>query len=393
MTFTITRAAVAALAAAAVGAAVAACGSAAVSPSARPAGAAAGAAPVSMATSIATTADSWAVLPMAADPTFWEVFARTGNSGRWQLVTPPGVADNGGLVASAGAAGSLTVAVRPSQDLSFSPLAQTADGGTTWSTGGPINAAVAATPDALAAAGGNLVALLGNGTIEASADAGASWSVLAKPGAIAASPAARACGGAVRVTAISFGVASGEVLAGGTCGTSGTTAVFDYSPASGWQRLSLPVPGQLVRLTDGLALVRGKSGLSALWRGFGWYAYAPLADGSPLPALQPSQAAWAQSGPLPASGAITASGTLDFGGAWVLLPGGRAATVSLTSPQWRWLPAVPAGTSVLASGPDGAVDALAVSGSTATVWRLALKATAWTKVQAISVPIQYNSSS
>ena len=98
------------------------------------------------------------------------------------------------------------------------------------------------------------------------------------------------------------------------------------------------------------------------------------------------------------SGAITASGTLSLDGAWVLLPGGRAATVSLAAataggPQWRWLPAVPAGTSVLASGPGGAVDALAVAGLAVTVWRLAPKATGWTKVQAISVPIQYGSSS
>ena len=110
--------------------AVAACGSStasSVSASGAP-GVASGT--VSMATSIATTADDWAVVPMSADPAFWEVFARAGNSGSWKLVTPPGVADNGGLVASAGGAKSLTIAVRPSQDLVFSPLAETANGGT-----------------------------------------------------------------------------------------------------------------------------------------------------------------------------------------------------------------------------------------------------------------------
>jgi len=135
-----------------------------------------------MATSIATAADDWAVVPMSADPAFWEVFARAGNSGSWKLVTPPGVADNGGLVASAGGAKSLTIAVRPSQDLVFSPLAETANGGTSWSSGGPINAAVADSPDALAAVGSDLAALLSNGTIETSSDAGATWSTLAQPG-------------------------------------------------------------------------------------------------------------------------------------------------------------------------------------------------------------------
>jgi hypothetical protein len=330
---------------------------------------------------------------MAANPAFWEVFARSGNSGSWQLVTPPGVADNGGLVASAGGPKSLTIAVRPSRDLVFSPLAVTANGGASWSTGGPINAAVAGSPDAFAADGSDLAALLSDGTIETSSDVGATWSTLAKPGAIAASPAAKGCGGAVRVTSVSFAMTSSEVLAGGTCGTGGITAIFAYSPGTGWQRLNLPVSGQLVRLTDGMALVQGKSGLAALWRGTGWYAYAPL-SGTP----QPVPTNWDESAPLPVADGIIASGTLQVGGAWVLLPGGRAATVSLTGttpggPQWVPLPPVPAHTTVLASGPDGATDALAVSGETLTVWRLAPKAAVWSRVQTISVPIQAGSSS
>ena len=79
--------------------------------------------------------------------------------------------------------------MRPSQDLLFSPLAATANGGASWSTGRPLNAAVAASPGAFAAYGSHLAALLSDGAIETSADAGATWSTLAKPGAIAASPA------------------------------------------------------------------------------------------------------------------------------------------------------------------------------------------------------------
>jgi len=373
--------------------AVAACGSSTASSASASGAPGVASGTVSMATSIATTADDWAVVPMSADPAFWEVFARAGNSGSWKLVTPPGVADNGGLIASAGGAKSLTIAVRPSQDLVFSPLAETANGGTSWSTGGPINAAVADSPDALAAVGSDLAALLSDGTIETSSDAGATWSTLAQPGAIAASPAAKGCGGAVRVTSLSFGITGSEVLAGGTCGTSGTTAVFSYTPGGGWQRLSLPASGQLVRLTGGMALVRGKSGLAALWRGFGWYAYAPL---SSTPHPVPTN--WGKSAPLPLPGAITASGTLQPGEAWVLLSSGRAATISDLGttpggPQWLLLPPVPPHTTVLASGPDGATDALAVSGTTLTVWRLAPKATVWSRVQAITVPVQAGSSS
>ena len=227
---------------------------------------------------------------------------------------------------------------------------------------------------------------MSDGTIETSADAGTSWTTLAKPGAIAASAAAKGCG-TLRVTSVSFGSSATDVLAGGTCGAGGAAAVFSYAPASGWQRVDLPVSGQLRRFTGGLALVQGKAGLSALWNGAGWYAYAPLQQ----------SAGWTKSAPLPAPGAITASGTLAQGGAWVLLSGRRAATISLTGaaasgPQWQMLPSVPTGTSVLAAGPDGATDALAVSGSTLTVWRLAPGQGAWSKVQTVNVPIQVGSS-
>jgi hypothetical protein len=198
----------------------------------------------------------------------------------------------------------------------------------------------------------------------------------------------------VRVTSISFGSVNTEVLAGGTCGTGGTGAVFSHLPGSGWQRLSLPVSGQLVRFTTGTALVEGKAGLAALWLGTGRTGYPGSATASPPSA----SLALSKSAPLPHSGSVTASGTLPGAGAWVLLPGGRAATVSLPgtaggTPQWVPLPPVPARTSVLASGPDGATDALAVSGTTVTVWRLVPKATEWAKVQTISVPIQAGSSS
>jgi hypothetical protein len=380
--------------------ALAACSSASSAPASS--ATATGAAAVSMATSVATSTDTWAVLPMSADPAFWEVLVRTGNSASWKLVTPPGVADNGGLVVAADGAGSLSVAVRPSQDLVFSPLAATANGGTSWSAGPPLEATVAASPDAFAANGAKLVALLTDGAVETSADAGATWSVIAKPGAIAASAAGQGCGGTVRVTSVSFGAAaiavtsgklavtSTNVLAGATCGTTGGAALFSYSPGPGWQRVSLPTPGQLVRLTGGLALVQGKSGLSALWRGTGWYAYAPLSSAS---TPQPAPTNWSTSAALPVSGPVIASGTLTLGGAWVLLSGGRAALIGGPGQQWTPLPPVPAKTTVLAAGPDGATDALAVSGTTLTVWRLAPKATVWSKVEAIGVPIQFGSSS
>ena len=385
----------AAVAAIASSAALAACGASSVPQSSSSDSTAASVPAVSLATSLGTAKESWAIVPMTANPTFWELFVRPAKSATWRLVTPPGVADNGGLVAAADTGSALTVAVRPSQSLTFTPLASTADAGTAWSTGAPINAGLAASPGALAVSGSQLAALLGNGTIEASSDAGSTWRTLAKPGTIAASAAGKHCG-TVGVTSVSFGPLPTDVLAAGRCGTNGTAGFFQYTPGGGWRRLSLPVSGQLVRLGAGAALVRAEAGLTALWmkRLFGWYAYAPLATPAPS-----SSAAWTASAPLPVTSAVIASGGLGGatatspGGLWVLLPGGQAATIAGPGQPWLLLPPTPAHTSVLASGPGNSIDALAVSGATLTVWQLDRGSTIWTKAQTMNVPIQYGSSS
>ena len=376
------RAVAAAVAAIAAGAALAGCGSSSSSPSASAGSAASGAPAASLATSLSTTKDSWAIVPMSSNPTFWEVFVRPAASATWRLVTPPGAADNGGLVAATDSASGLTVAVRPSQDLDFTPVTSTADAGASWSTDGPISDGVAASPGAIAVSGRQLAAVLGNGTIEASSDAGSSWRTLAKPGTIAASAAGQKCA-AVHVSSVSFGPVPTQVLAAGECGATGTVGVFAYSTADGWQRVSLPVSGPLVRLGAGTALVQAADGLTALW-----------ADDA-----QSSAAAWTASGALPVTNAVTASGGLagatatSSGGTWVLLPGGQAATISGPGQQWLLLPPTPAHTSVLASGPGTSLDALAVSGSTLTVWQLDRGSTVWARAQTINVPIQLGSSS
>jgi hypothetical protein len=96
---------------------------------------------------------------------------------------------------------------------------------------------------------------------------------------------------------------------------------------------------------------------------------------------------------------VRASGFGPGGSAWLLLSGGRAETVSGPGAAWQELPTVPpgtmtlapAGTATLASGPGGGYDALAVSGSKLTVWRLTKAA--WVQAQLIKVPIEYGSSS
>lgn len=363
-----------ALAAAGATAAVLAIASCAV-PRAASAGAAPAAAPAApamrLATSLAAGGGSWAVVPMASDPAFWQVFARPGAASGWRLDTPPGAASNGGLVAAAEPGqGGLTVAVRPSHDLDFTPLAATAAGGSAWTAPPPLRTAIADAPDTLAVSGRVLIAVSGHGAVEYSTDGGTAWSTLA-------APAPRACG-AVTVTSVSL--AGTGLLAGGTCGPGGTAVLLSVSrsaPSAGWRTVPLPVSGRLLRLAGDQALLRSSSGLVALWDARAKGARDPV---------------WTASAPLPVTGTPASSGWLASSGAWVLLPGGGAAVITGPGASWRTLPRAPARTAVLASGPRGAIDALAVSGPALTVWRFGPRAPRWTRVQSMSVPIQYGSS-
>ena len=129
-----------------------------------------------------STGGSWAVLPMGqlTDPsnTFWQVLRAQPGSSRWSVVTPPGVADNGGLVAGA-SAGSALVGTLPSGLLHFSPVSVSTNGGTSWS---PVflPGSLAARPDALAVAAGptgGSLAVVGTRVLHAG-PAFASWSTL-----------------------------------------------------------------------------------------------------------------------------------------------------------------------------------------------------------------------
>jgi hypothetical protein len=369
-----------------------------------------------LATSLAQAGGrAWAIVAMggsAADGnSFWEVFTRPFGSSQWALVTPPGVADNGGLVAAVPpAAQGLDIAVRPSQNLTFSPLALTGNGGKTWATG-LVDASVAAVPDALALGGGRMLVLLGDGAIDQAAtwvagtpghgvsgsaqpSASAAVTRLAAPGAIAGSAAGRDCH-VTALTAVSL-TAAGTPLVGASCARPGVAGIFTPAGA-GWRAAGPALSGTLasqpvkvLRLTTGdragtMVLLQsgtgGSASLLAAWTGDGTH--------------------WTVSPPLPLNGAQVLSSGAGQGAtaAWVLLSGGRAATIARpTAPSapgaaWRPLPAPPHGTAVLAPGPGGALDALAVSGGSAlTVFRLT-PAGAWQQTQIVSVPVQLGSSS
>ncbi len=340
-----------------------------------------------LSTSLVTMQGAWAVTVMggsaASENNFWQLFVRPTGTSRWSLVTPEGVADNGGLVAADGVGGaSLLVGFRPSQGLAFSPLATSSDTGRNW-TPGLLDADLANVPDAMAvAASGRTLALLRDGSIEAAATAGAAtagqWSPLTSLSALAATAPGRACG-LVAVNAVAFGP-NNVPIAAGSCARRGVAGVFTDTGGA-WQAAGPVLPagfgGDQVQVL-GLAATTG--GNAAL-----------LLAGSDLLAAWSAGGRWTVSGPVAAAGGMRASGFGPGGSVWVLSGGGHAETISGPGSAWRPLPTLPAGVATLAPGPgSGGYDALAVSGSRLTVWRLA--GTVWAKVQVVNVPIQYGSS-
>jgi hypothetical protein len=358
-----------------------------------------------LSTSLVTPQGTWAVTVMggsaAAENNFWQLFVRPAGASRWSLATPEGVADNGGLVATSGAGGSsLLVGFRPSQGLTFSPLAASSDTGRSW-TPGLLDAGLADVPDAMAVApSGQTLALLHDGGIEAAPTTGAAaagqWSRLATLAALAASAPGRSCG-LVAVNAVSFSQ-NNVPMAAGSCVRRGVAGVFADTGGT-WQAAGPLLPagfgGDQVQVlglahTPGgnAALLLAGNDLLAAWSDGGrWTVSAPVAAAA---GNEPGDEPGDEQG-------VRAAGFGADGSLWVLVGGDRAETVSGPGASWQALapvPAdtqvlVPAGTAALAPG-SGGYDALAVSGSRLTVWQLT--SAAWAQAQVINVPIEYGSS-
>jgi hypothetical protein len=347
--------------------------------------------PPSLATSLATGSGTWAVAVMggsaAAHNNFWQLFVRPAGSSNWRLATPPGVASNGGLVLASPGAGAVVAGFRPSQALSYSPLATTHDNGSTW-TPAILDAGLADVPDALAANpdSGRLLALLADGKADITGPRGTGWAPLASPHSLAAATAGTRCTPG-RLTAAAFSP-SGTPLLAATCARAGTTGIFAYTGGA-WHPAgpALPAayahqPVTVLRLTTTAGTTMA---LLAAGSGTGAHLLAATSTGS--------GAHWAFSPALPLRGARPTSASFGTGGtAAVVMTGNHAQTLAGPAGPWRPLPALPAGTATLAPGPTGGWDALAVHGARLTIWQLTPATRAWTTTQAINVPIQYGSS-
>jgi hypothetical protein len=349
----------------------------------------------------ATESGAIAVVAMGriGDPlnTFWELFSRPNSTSRWALVTPPGVADNGGLVASPGPnsidGALLLTGFQPSQDLAFSPLALSTDQGGSWSPG-LVPGGLAAVPDAVAlSSGAESLALLraGGGEVLDSDGNPSDWSELVGRSALVTTSAGRSCGVGT-LTAVAFSDIGGP-LVGTTCTAKGVVGIFGRTGRV-WRlvgpRLSGPSKSAATKV---LRLVDADGVASGL------VAAATTSTTSLIGVASADGGRWSRSPPLSlAPGSrIVSTGVEPAGGFMVLTarPHGRPAIDVEMGPGRRWhsLPAPPPGTTAVVVGADGAVDALSVALVQLTDWRLDASAGTWSKIETVTVPIQFGSSS
>ncbi len=330
-----------------------------------------------------TSADgTWATVPMGATGPnlFWQLFRLPATGGSWSLQTPPDIATNGALVL-APRQGTLVTGIRPSLDLTYSPVTVTTDDGQAWTTLPPDDG-LANVPDALAAApDGHLITLDTDQQISVLSPGGASWTTLTSQHALAA----RGCG-LTELTAVAY-TSSGTPLAGGACDQAGVAGVFAYTSGA-WQLTGPGIPaslaGQRIRV---IRLTRtGSTDTAVLEAGTGSVFAAWSSDNA---------SHWTMSPVLKLGAAQPVSVSLGSEGAIaVALSSNRGQLLTGSGASWQPLPVLPLGRAVtLALTASGTTEALAADGSTLTVYKHTTGSASWVKTQVINVPIQYGSSS
>jgi hypothetical protein len=348
---------------------------------------------------VSTSTDSWVTLPMGdlSDPnnTFWELFHTIPGASRWSLATPPGVADNGGLVESA-SAGAALVGVLPSQLLRFSPLAKSANGGSTW-TPAFLPGALSPVPDALAddaASPVGAIALVQGGRALSGPVGLSSWSSLVTAAALSrVSPACSVDGldGAALLP-------SGAPLIATGCRRDGRVGLFTQTAAA-WRSVGLTLGGPLRGAATTVLRVQSTAATTTV------LALASLGGRRALEALwQSGSAPWTVARPLALdSGASVRSTAVNAtGDVAVLLAGAggtREAVDVAPAGTWDQLPRLPAKTVGVALpagalpsvGPD--IDVFTVAGESLDVFSLTPSGEAWTKFQSSQIPLAYGSSS
>lgn len=381
-----------ALAAALTATTVSACGG-----TSAPTAASAAAPTTSLAVSLPLASGTWATLSMGARSglkRFWELFYRERDSSRWTLRTPPGVADNGGLVLAGGSPSELLGGFLPSQHLHFSPLAATRDGGRSWAAE-VLPTGLRPGPDSLATtAGGETLALSPKdaGEVLAQRSAEASWRTVATARSLARTPAARACAPR-QIYAIAAAPGDAAIVAS-VCAKAGQAGLFARS-ASTWRAIA-PAPPASLAGTPARTLRLADVGATT----FTLTRFA-AAGGSELVAAWSKDGGnhWAQTGPLrlPKGAQVLSAGPGQGRTAYLLTGSGARAsalwTVAGPGAAWQRQPAPPAGTGVVALAGKN-LDALVTHGTSSEVTSMSLDAASgrWRAIQTIHVPLRLSSS-
>ncbi len=375
---------------------------------------AAGPATAGLEQSWATAAGTWAVVAMGhldqPSNTFWQVLFRPVGTARWTLVTPPGVASNGGFSADGvpsgtGGPGVVTAGFQASENLTYSPIARTSDDGKKWSAG-ILPAALSPVADGVAGGtAGEVFALVRSkgGTLLRSRGSLTAWEPLVTRHALEATAAGRRCGPDALTAVADAGGAAASPELGAACASTGVVGLFHRSSGR-WVLTPVRVRDGARSTFTVLRLESGASGTSALLE-------ARRAGRASLVVLwrtAPS-GSWTASSPVDLDGAVLS--TTSMGTSLVVVTGrGFHAQDVLwiggPGTGWRSLGAPPSGTAVVTRAPravtssgataraggPGGLSALSVSGSTVDVWRRTGDGPWRRTTQRFDVPIEYGSS-
>jgi hypothetical protein len=395
----LTRAGLLALAVLAAAGAVAGCGLTPAATRSASAGSPSGITAPGLASSVAVAdGASWAVVEMggsaAQHENFWELFVRPARSTSWKLATPVGVASNGGIVVTASGPDALLTGFRPSQDLTFSPLAATTDAGQNWSQRNVLDAGLADLPGALASGpGARLLAITDVGDVETGTPGGAAWTRLTTTRALAATTASRRCG--VTSLTASAWTPAGQPMLAGDCRNPGSTAIFVLRGGT-WQAATPTLPAALGRQpVSVIGLNTAGSRITAILAAGTGRSTAVLAAWS-----ADSGSTWTISPPLSTGPATAGLPSVSFsasGSASLMLPASHAvsggAVIGWRAANWQSLPKLPAGTATLSATAAGQPEALVARGGVLTAWQLGASASRpWTLLQTVHVTIPYGSS-
>ena len=97
------------------------------------------------------------------------------------------------------------------------------------------------------------------------------------------------------------------------------------------------------------------------------------------------------------AGRVVSTG-VEAGGGYVVLLSGSNRSLAVDAENgpggnWQAQPAPPSGTAAVAVGSHGEIDALGVASTVFTDWRLDASTGTWSKIGAVTVPIEFGSSS